>query len=142
MIVLDTHVWVWWLSDPNKLPARARRTIIEAASDRAVYVSSISTWEIALLVSKGRLRFTMDAQDWIAKSETLPFLHFVPVDNATAIRSVRLSEPFHKDPADRLLAATAQIEGLELWHTDTTLKKLKGFPARYFPNVSEKTIKR
>ncbi|MBE7502275.1 MAG: hypothetical protein HS113_18650 [Verrucomicrobiales bacterium] len=42
----------------------------------------------------------------------------------------------HKDPADRLLAATAKIEATELWHTDTRLKKLKGFPQRYFVNVS------
>lgn len=90
----------------------------EAATDRAIYVSAISTWEIALLVSKDRLRFTMDSQDWIAKSEALPFLHFVPVDNAIAIRSVRLPEPFHKDPADRIIVATAMTMGAPLVSSD------------------------
>ena len=69
MIVLDTHVWVWWLSDPDKLPTRARKILSEAAGDRSIYVSSISTWEIALLVSKDRLKFTMETRDWIARSE-------------------------------------------------------------------------
>ena len=118
MIVLDTHVWVWWLSDPQKLPPRARKTVMEAAADRAIYISSISSWEIALLASRGRLTFTMDAQDWIAKSEALPFLHFVPVDNAIAVRSVGLAEPFHSDPADRIIVATAIIMGVPVVSSD------------------------
>lgn len=95
----------------------------EAVTDRAVYVSAISSWEIALLASKDRLRFTIDAQDWIARSEALPFLHFVPVDNAIAIRSVRLPEPFHKDPADRMIVATAMLMGARLVSSDSRMLK-------------------
>ena len=123
MIVLDTHVWVWWLSDPQKLPARARTAVLEAAGDRAIYISAISAWEIAMLASRGRLTFTMDAQDWIAKSEALPFLHFVPVDNAIAVRSVRLAEPFHSDPADRIIVATAITMGAPIVSSDTKIRK-------------------
>lgn len=123
MILLDTHVWVWWLSDPNKLPARAAKAVQEAVADRAIYVSSISAWEIAMLVSKARLSFTMDARDWIAKSEALDFFHFVPVDNAIAIRSVRLPKPFHRDPADRIIVATAMTMGVSLVSSDTKILK-------------------
>lgn len=123
MIVLDTHVWVWWLDDPHRLPVRAQHVVRGAATDRAIYVSAISSWEIVLLASKDRLRFTMDAQDWIARSESLPFLHFVPVDNAIAIRSVRLPEPFHKDPADRIIVATAMIMGAPLVSSDDRMLK-------------------
>jgi len=123
VIVLDTHVWVWWLSDPQNLPTRARRTVAEAAGDRAIYISAISAWEIALLASRGRLTFTMDAQDWIAKSEALPFFHFVPVDNAIAVRSVRLPEPFHNDPADRIIVATAIMMGVPVITSDTKIRK-------------------
>jgi len=123
VIVLDTHVWVWWLSDPEKLPARARRTVMEAAGDRAIYISAISAWEIALLASRGRLTFTMDAQDWITKSEALPFLHFVPVDNAIAVRSVRLEQPFHNDQADRIIVATAITMGVPVVTSDTKIRK-------------------
>ncbi len=103
------------------MPAKARAAIEEAAADRALYVSAISSWEVALLVARHRLRFTMDAQDWIAKSEALPFLHFVPVDNHIAIRSVRLPKPFHKDPADRMIVATALTLGAPLVSSDTRL---------------------
>jgi PIN domain nuclease of toxin-antitoxin system len=123
VIVLDTHVWVWWLSDPQKLPTRARRTVTEAAGDQAVYISSISAWEIALLAARGRLTFTMDAQDWIAKSEALPFLHFVPVDNSIAVRSARLAEPFHNDPADRIIVATAITMGVPVVTSDAKIGK-------------------
>lgn len=123
MIVIDTHVWVWWLSDPKKLPARARGALTEAAGDQAIYISSISTWEILLLASKDRLEFKMDATDWIASSEALPFLHFVPVDNAIAIRSVRLPEPFHKDPADRIIVATAMTMGAPLVSSDRRIRR-------------------
>ena len=61
----------------------------------------------------------MDAQDWIAKS----FLHFVPIDNAIAGRSVRLAEPFHNDPADRIIVATAIIMGVPVVTSDTKIGK-------------------
>ena len=123
MIILDTHVWVWWLSDPRQLTIRARGVLATAASERAIYVSSISVWEIAMLVAKDRLRFTMEASDWIARSEALPFLHFIPVDNAIALRSVRLPEPFHKDPADRIIVATAMTMGAPILSKDGRILK-------------------
>lgn len=123
LIVLDTHVWVWWLDDPGKLPRPAREVVERAAADRALYVSTISTWEIALLASRDRLRFTMEADDWIAKCEALPFLHFVPVDNAIAIRSGRLPQPFHKDPADRIIVATAMMMGATVVSSDARMLK-------------------
>jgi PIN domain nuclease of toxin-antitoxin system len=121
LIVLDTHVWIWWLSEPEKLVPRARRAVATAAGNRSLYISAISAWKIAVLVSKGRLEFTSDAQDWIARSEALPFFHFVPVDNTIAVRSVRLPEPFHKDPADRIIVATAMILGAPVVTSDTKI---------------------
>ena len=94
-----------------------------AATDRAIYISTISTWEIALLVSKGRLQFTTDAQDWIARSEALPFFHFVPLDNSIALRSVRLPAPFHTDPADRIIVATAMILGASVVSSDQKIRR-------------------
>lgn len=78
MTVLDTHVWVWWVSGSRELSERARRLIDAAARTADVYVSSISVWEVALLVVKDRLRLTLDVRDWTAKCEALPFLRFVP----------------------------------------------------------------
>ncbi len=125
MIVLDTHVWVWWLSDPDKLPRRTARAIEEAVSEKAVYLSAISTWEIAMLVARNRLEFTMDVRDWVARSEALPFLQFVPVDNLISIRSVDLPESFHKDPADRFIVATALTIGAPLATADRRMLKYR-----------------
>lgn len=108
MIVLDTHALVWWVSEPAKLPVRARRAIQVARDDPAgIVVSSISTWEIAMLVDGGRLTLSMDADSWLRTLESIPGLRFAAVDNSTAIRSVRLREFPHRDPADRIIAATA-----------------------------------
>ncbi len=125
MIVLDTHAWLWWVSEPERLSVAAREAIGGAAETATVHVSSISTWEVALLVKRGRLVLSMDPQDWVRKAETVPSLRFVPVDNAIALRSVHLPPPFHDDPADRLIVATAL-------HLDATLltrdEKIRRYP--------------
>ncbi len=107
MTLLDTHAWVWWLSAPESLPEDARAAIGEARRHRRLLVSSISVWEVALLVSKGRLELTLPLEEWINKAEALPFLRFIPVDNAIALRSVKLPGSLHPDPADRIILATA-----------------------------------
>jgi PIN domain nuclease of toxin-antitoxin system len=110
VILLDTHIWVWWVSDPGELSAKSRRLIEQARVEGTIHISSISIWEVALLVGKDRLRLRMDVRDWIAKSEALPFLNFVPVDNMIALKSAYLPGPLHNDPADRIIIATAVIK--------------------------------
>ncbi len=109
MILLDTHAWVWWVSEPSMLSARAREAIEDAAARQKLFVSAISVWEVATLVARGRLALKLPLGEWIRACESLPFLQFVPVDNAVALRSALLPEPFHQDPADRMIVATAQI---------------------------------
>jgi PIN domain nuclease of toxin-antitoxin system len=109
IILLDTHAFVWWISHPQKLSKSAQQKIDRAASLSAIYVSSISIWEIVLLASRGRLEFSVEVEDWINLCESLPFLNFVPVDNHVAIKANRLPEPFHQDSADRMILATAMI---------------------------------
>lgn len=114
MIVLDTHVWIWWLSNPEKLSSKATEVINNEIQDDGIVISSISTWEIALLVTRGRLEISIDVRDWIRKTEGLSFVTFMPVDNTIALRSVSLPGNFHSDPADRIIAATAMTMGLPL----------------------------
>lgn len=110
VIILDTHTWVWWVSNPEKLSAPARERIDKAVINKNIFISSISAWEIAMLTARGRLKLTMDARDWIAKSESLPFLRFIPVTNQIALKSVHLPGKLHSDPADRIIVATALIQ--------------------------------
>ena len=107
MIVLDTHAWVWFVSNPELLSTKARKAVDTAMEHKEIYISSISVWEVALLAAKKRLRLTLNVVDWIARSEKLPFFQFIPVDNSIAITSTSLPEPLHHDPADRIIIATA-----------------------------------
>jgi PIN domain nuclease of toxin-antitoxin system len=84
VIVLDTHVWLWWLSNPEKLSKGAAKRIEGETSDGRICISSISVWETAMLVAKGRLELSIDLNDWLAISESLPFVEFIPVSNRIA----------------------------------------------------------
>jgi len=125
MMVLDTHVWVWWLSQSGSIPLKVQKAIKEAQTNHAIYVSTISTWEVAHLTDRGRLRLTMDVSDWIAQAESLPFLNFVPIDNHIALKSVQLPGPLHQDPADRIIIATTLTLGATLLTKD---KKILAYP--------------
>lgn len=107
MIVLDTHIWLWWLSNPEKLSQVAAECINHESKDGSIHISSISIWEIAMLVAKGRLELSIDVSDWLAATESLPFINFVPVNNKIALQSVLLPGELHNDPADRIIIATA-----------------------------------
>jgi len=125
MIVLDTHAWIWYVSNPEKLSRKAKKAVDNALDQQKIFISSISAWEIAMLVSKKRLELALDVTDWIAASEKLPFFHFVPVDNSIAIKSVGLPQPFHNDPADRIIIATALSLGAAIITKD---EKLLSYP--------------
>jgi PIN domain nuclease of toxin-antitoxin system len=122
MIVLDTHAWLWWISNPEKLESAAASAIEQAMSENGILISSISTWEIALLVAKGRLALSIDVRDWVRKTESLPFVRFMPVDNTVALRSIALPGAFHADPADRIITATALTTGLPLVTKDAKIQ--------------------
>jgi PIN domain nuclease of toxin-antitoxin system len=126
MILLDTHALVWWVADAKRLPAKARRALEAAVkANESVAVSSISLWEVAMLVARKRLTFTIDADTWISSVEALPFLTFVPVDNRIALRSVQLDGFPHGDPADRIIVATALGLGATLVTADRRVRAYK-----------------
>jgi len=124
LIVLDTHALIWWVSSPDKLPARARRLVDAEAEDKGLAASSISIWELAMLTQRGRLALTVPLDVWIASVEAMPFLRFVPIDNGIAARAVLLDLP-HKDPADRMILATALGLGATLVTADTRLRSYR-----------------
>ncbi len=107
MILLDTHIWLWWVSNPELLSKKAEKAITKAVLQEALYISSISAWEVAMLVKKDRLQLTLEVQDWIRKTEALPFVNFIPIDNNIAVKSATLPGKIHDDPADRIIIATA-----------------------------------
>lgn len=123
MIVLDTHVWVWWLSESHSFSSKVQKLLNEAKTKQGIYISSISVWEVAQLATRGRLQLTMEYNDWIAQAESLPFINFVPIDNHIALKSIQLLPPLHQDPADRIIIATALALGAPLITKDEKITR-------------------
>lgn len=127
MIVLDTHALVWWVNGDDHLSAPAAKAIEQEITrdDGQILISSISAWEIALLVEKARLTLTMDVNDWLNIVAEIDSLRFVPLDNDVAVQSVRLPGVFHPDPADRFITALARRHAVPVVTSDTKIRKYK-----------------
>ena len=121
MIVLDTHALVWALIDDPRLGPIARGMIDEATAANAALVSAITPWEIAMLVAKGRLALGRDTASWIEAALATPGLRLAPLEPDIAVDSVQMPEPFHADPADRFIVATARRMGATLLTADRAI---------------------
>jgi PIN domain nuclease of toxin-antitoxin system len=113
--LLDTHIWLWSLLEPNKLGNRLQRELQEPGNEQ--WLSPISVWEATVLQRKGRLLIAGNAVDWFERS--LGGLHEAPLTHEIALLAEKL--PLHGDPADRFLAATAKVLGLTLVTADERL---------------------
>lgn len=126
MILLDTHALVWWVAEPGRLPAKARRRLERVTgAGEPLQVSSISAWEVAMLVKRGRLELTMDVGAWMDAVDAVPTLEFVPVDNRVALRAAHLPDTVPGDPADRIIVATALGLGATLVTADAQLRRYR-----------------
>ena len=121
LLLLDTHVLVWLIDGDPRLTAGTRSTIRLAAHEDRVLVSAITPWEIALLVSKGRLRLDRDVLDWVRSALVLPGVRLTPLTAEIAVASTRLPWEMHADPADRILVATTRNLGATLVTADRAL---------------------
>ena len=112
-LILDTHAWIWSAEGaPGRLGPRALTAVEQAARDATLAVSAISVWELAMLVKRGRLRLASAVGSWIEASLRPPGVRIIPVGTALALDSVQLPDfDHHKDPADRLIVATARRHG-------------------------------
>jgi PIN domain nuclease of toxin-antitoxin system len=109
--VLDTHVWIWWHVHPAKLSDRVRALLRHPEQYEELLLSAISPWEFAKLLEKGRLVVSCDPEQWIRDALRMPRLRLVPLSPALAYRSTVLPAPFHDDPADQIVVATARETG-------------------------------
>lgn len=123
MIVLDTHTLLWWASgDKAKLSTGATDAIEAELTGGQIIVSSISAWELSVLVAKGRIALSMDVEAWLKVVQEIESVKFMPVDNEVAVKSVELPGEFHKDPADRMIVATARMLAAPLVTADEKIR--------------------
>ena len=120
MILLDTHVWLFWVNDDRELISKKALTAINRAE--SLGVSVISCWEIAMLVAKQRLAFNMDVQDWVNQASKYPGIRLIGLDAEVAVLSTRLPGNFHGDPADRMIVATCMKHNVPLISKDKTIR--------------------
>jgi len=124
VIVLDTHIWVWWVHGDPQLPEPHQR-LIEKHEQTGLGISAISCWEVAKLVEKGRLRLPCPIDEWMRLALGYPGITLLPLEPAIAIESTRLPPPFHDDPADQIIVATARIHGCAIVSVD---RKISEYP--------------
>jgi PIN domain nuclease of toxin-antitoxin system len=108
VIVLDTHIWVWWANQSPQLTA-AHQSAIQGQASTGLGVCAISLWEVAKLTEKGRLQLALPLGDWLAAALALPGVSLLPLTPEIAAESVQLLPPLTGDPADQLIVATARI---------------------------------
>lgn len=117
MIVLDTHVWVWWVhGDVQITPSQS--SVIKEAESNIVGVSAISCWEIAKLVERDRLALPRPVDEWLSLALSYPGVRLIGLSPEIAIASTRLPGDFHRDPADQIIVATARVNGCPLVTSD------------------------
>lgn len=117
MILLDTHVWIWWVHGDSHLPT-VQRELLDSKSNEGLGVSVISCWEVCKLVEYGRMRLSWDVSEWLAAALGYPGVRLLPLTPQIAVESTRLSPTFHKDPADQMIVATARVHGCSLATAD------------------------
>jgi PIN domain nuclease of toxin-antitoxin system len=122
VILLDTHVWLWWVNGDSSLPAAARTTIREHEVD-GLGVSIISCWEVAQKTSADRLALDREVDQWLDHALKYPGVHLLDLSLAIVQESVRLPAEFHRDPADRFLVATARVLDIALLTEDTRIRR-------------------
>jgi PIN domain nuclease of toxin-antitoxin system len=123
--LLDTHVWIWWNMHPQKLSGRVRALISAPRRYDELLLSAISLWEFAKLLEKRRLAISCDPEEWMNEALQMPQLRLVPLSPSIAYRSTILPQPFHDDPADQIVVATARDENATVLTSD---RRIRSYP--------------
>ena len=117
MILLDTHIWVWLVSDTQHLRPR-QRELLDQHEASGLGVSIISCWEVAKLVEKGRLVLQQPVGEWLAAALRRPHITLLSLTPEIVVDATQLPKGFHSDPADQLIVATSRIMNIPLLTAD------------------------
>ncbi len=119
MILLDTHIWIWWVTNSPFLKKEFRLRIEK--EDTAINV--ISFWEVAKAVEKDKLQFNISVEQWLKEAIDVYGTTLIPLDIPIIVESTRLPGKFHKDPADQLIVASARVHDIQLLTADEKILK-------------------
>jgi PIN domain nuclease of toxin-antitoxin system len=119
MIILDTHIWIWWV-DNNPRLTQQHREWIQQYQSQGLGVSIISCWEVAKLVENNRLAMSLAVDEWLTAALAYPGVQLLNLTIPIVVESTKLTG-FHRDPADQLIVATAKIYGCPLLTADSKI---------------------
>jgi len=122
VIILDTHIWVWWVQSDKRLSSK-HSAIIEENEFDGLGVSAFSLWEVALATRLNRLLLPLPVEDWLTRALAYPSVHLLPLTPRIAVESTRLPGDFHKDPADQIIVATSRVYDCPLVTYDDKILK-------------------
>ena len=120
MILLDTHIWVWLVSNVQHLRSR-HRELLDQHEASGLGVSIISCREVAKLVEKGRLALQQPVGEWITAALNRPYITLLPLIPEIAVGATTLPKGFHSDPADQLIVVTSRILSIPLLTADAKI---------------------
>ena len=123
-LLLDTHIWIWSVLEPNRLSRRVAGELSSPSNE--VWISPVSTWEILALSAKGAITLLPNASEWIAASMTHAAFREAPLTHEVVMSTEQI-ELINRDPADCFLAATAKTFGLTLVTSDANLIRGRGY---------------
>jgi PIN domain nuclease of toxin-antitoxin system len=122
-VVLDTHMWVWWLTPSSPLKRVERDALDRAAARRELHISAISLWEAQVLHARKRLDLPVPLSEWLMQAADPAVLSVLPLDVDVVLAADALPASFHGDPADRLIVATARAHAMQLATRDSAIRK-------------------
>lgn len=123
MILLDTHIWLWWLLGEPNLPTTERKKIDKVAARGGIYISWATIWEVEMLERKKRIQLKPDLKIWLDAALNPDICTVLPVDTEVVLSQRDLPDFFHPDPADRLIAATASLANMPLATHDKKIRE-------------------
>lgn len=124
MILLDTHALLWWALDPAQLSVKAAEVITEM-EERGGFASAISIWELGVKVQRGKLAMGLGIEEFARRVEQSAVVELVPVDTTIWLRSLALPWA-HRDPADRVIVATALLKDVSVLTKDAVMRGFDG----------------
>jgi len=123
-VLLDSHVWIWWVTGQKDLaPAKRARLDGLAEAGTPPFLSAISLWEAQMLYRKNRLTLEIDFPVWLTEASDPMVVQVLPIDTSVILTLDKLPDRFHGDPADRIIVATAEAHGMALMTDDKAIRK-------------------